>query len=293
MSETKFQFIEKCGEYTVYRCPACDVMFSDPMKNPGSDWYEKSEMYAVGKFLHTRAGWHHNQFLKDPKIYGKKLLDVGCGPGAFLNEAKKKGYEVWGLDFDGGNVKVAKERYGIENVYIKSVEEASRDFAGQRFDVVTLFEVLEHLDDPVRFMAQVKDILSQEGYIVVSLPNRDRFLDTLGEGDNPPNHLTRWTLNSLSTFLERNGFSVVKSVAKRLNAEEVGGYFKARIRLGIAKKHARAGIENNKKDEIRKAAFLMKCKDMIFGTMTFPLAPLLFVLSLQGTGLYVIAKVKK
>lgn len=290
LAETKLQFVEKHGDYTINRCPACDVVFSDPMKNPGADWYEKSEMYAVGRVLHTAVGWQHNQFILDKDTYGKRLLDVGCGPGAFLSEAKKKGYEVWGLDFDRENVKVAKKRFGLKNIYAKSVADLARDFSGQKFDVITFFEVLEHLDDPTRFMGEIRGILESRGHIALSLPNRDRTLDPLGEGDYPPNHLTRWNRECLTAFLERNGFEVVKCVVKRFDSDDLAGYLKSKIRFGIAKGIAKSGIESNNQKEIRKAASLMGMKDMIFKGCASLFSPLLSVLSLQGAGLYVLAR---
>lgn len=291
-SEAKPEFIEKYGSYTINRCPDCDVFFSDPMKNPGADWYEKSEMYAVGKMLPSNLGWHHNQFLNDKALYGKRLLDIGCGSGAFLNEARKKGYDVWGLDFDRGNVQVAKERYGIEHIYVKSIEELSKDFSGQKFDVVTLFEVLEHLDEAIKFMRQLKELLVPEGYIAVSLPNRDRSIDMLGNGDYPPNHLTKWNKSSLCRFLENNGFEIVKSAIKKLDADEVAGFLKSKIRFGISKGLARRGIESKTDSDIRKAAFLLKSKDVVFKAFTILFLPV-SLFSLQGTGLYVLARLKR
>lgn len=291
-SDKKAEFIEKYEAYSIYLCPACKVVYSDPMKNPGAEWYENSEMYAVGRYLHTDVAWQHRQFIDDSNMYGKRLLDVGCGPGAFINEAKKKGYEVWGLDFDRENVRVARERYGIEHVYPKSVAEL-KDFSKTSFDVATFFEVLEHLDDPVAFMKEIKSVLAPGGYIACSMPNRDRSIDTLGEGDYPPNHLTRWNKASLTAFLERNGFEVVKFTVKTLNAEEVAGYLKAKIRLGLARGIAKKGIASNDTASIKKAASLMRAKDIIFKGITLPVAPVLMALSLQGTGLYALARLKK
>lgn len=291
-TDVKAEFIERYGSYTINRCPSCDVVFSDPMKNPGAQWYESSEMYAVGRVMHTEVAWQHRQFLDDPCLYGKRLLDVGCGPGAFLKEASKKGYDVWGLDFDRENVAVAKRRFGLKNVYVKSIEELSRDFSGGKFDVVTFFEVLEHLDDPVKFMSEIRGILNPGGHIALSMPNRDRFLDPLGEGDYPPNHLTRWNRGCLTGFLERNGFEVVRFTVKSVDSSEVAGYLKSKIRFGIAKGMAKRGIGTKNDAGIRKAAALMKTKDMVFKGAASVFTPFLKVMNLRGGGLYALAKVR-
>lgn len=284
--------IDKYMEFSINRCPACDVVYSDPMKSPGADWYEKSELYSVGKVLNSELGWHHKQFIDGGALYGKRLLDVGCGPGLFLSEARKKGYEVWGLDFDKGNIRLAKERYGLENIFVKSIEDLSRDFSKKKFDVITFFEVLEHLEDPSKFMSQVKEMLNKDGYIALSVPNRERALNTLKEWDNPPHHLTKWSAVSLSAFLERNGFEVVKTSAKRLGPDEAVNFLKARIRFGISKKLAQRGVAASDEKDIRKAAMLLKGKNMVFDIFKILFLPL-YLLPMQGTGLYSLARLKK
>lgn len=279
--------------YSLCRCPACEVVYSDPMKNPGPEWYETSSMYAVGKALHTDVSWHHRQFLEDKSFYGPTLLDVGCGTGVFLSRARDKGYDVWGIDFDREEIRIAKEKYKLRNVFPLSVAGLSMEFKDRKFDIITFFEVLEHLDRPIEFMEEVRGILKPGGHIVLSLPNRDRALDTLGNGDFPPNHLSRWNRQCLEAFLRRNGFDAVRCVVKRVDAEEVAGYLKARLRLGIAHRLAMKGIEENKIKNISLAAALMRGKDVMFRAATLPLMPVMAALKLQGTGLFVLAKARK
>ncbi|HBR17598.1 MAG TPA: hypothetical protein DD725_08345 [Deltaproteobacteria bacterium] len=286
------EFLERCDNFTINRCPDCDVIFSDPMTNPGASWYESSEMYAVGRFCNIDNGWHHKQFLDDAETYGKRLLDVGCGTGVFLKEANKKGYEVCGLDFDKKNVKIAKARYGIENIYTATISGIARDFSGESFDVITFFEVLEHLESPVSFINEIKAILAPGGYIALSLPNRERTLDFLGDADYPPNHLTKWDKECLSSFLERNGFEVVKCLIKELDSNEVVAYLKHKIRFGIAKSIARRGIDSKDERDIQKAAKLLMMKDMLFKIFSIIFKPV-SLFSLQGTGLYMLARLKR
>ncbi len=285
------EFIERYDKYTLNRCPACDVIFSNPMENPGAEWYERSERYAVGKILPVHS-WHHKQFLNNREFYGRRLLDIGCGTGIFLNKAREKGYEVWGIDFDKEAVRIAKERYRLNNVYVMDVESLFENFSQDRFDIISFFEVLEHLDNSIQFIRQIKNILKPRGYVAISVPNRERTLETMGDGDYPPNHLTRWNRYCLSAFLEQNGFKIVRCVVKKMDAEEVAGYLKAKIRFGIGKGLVMRGIEADKPEDIQRAATLMSCKDLIFKGLTLPLIPILSVLSLEGTGLYVLARLK-
>ncbi len=280
------------GDYTMYLCAKCDVVYADPFKGPGAEWYEASEVYGVGRVITKEIEWHHRQVLK-MGLQGRRLLDIGCGNGVFLHEAKKAGYEPWGLDFDKGNIKVARERYGLENVFCMSVEAALRKFGKKSFDVITFFEVLEHLDAPVEFLEDVKELLSPGGVIALSVPNRYRSLDTLGAGDAPPNHLTKWSAPSLKGFLERMGFAVVSLVEKTIDDEDLNIYLKGRIRLRIAHNLIKEGIKTENGVAIEKARRLMRIKDAVFGAASYVPGKCLKLFNLKAAGMVCTARLLK
>jgi SAM-dependent methyltransferase len=288
-----FNLIEKWGEYEIYHCRKCDIIFSYPMKNPGSKWYEESELYVLGKtFRDSAISWHHAQFIHNGKVFGDSLLDVGCGNGAFLNEAQKLGYKVVGIDFDKENIRIARELFGLNEVFSMTLEDLIDSYPDRRFDVITFFEVLEHMDNPNNFINLIKRGLKEGGYIALSMPNRERFIDPLCEGDYPPNHLTRWSASSLTSFLEERGFEIVKLVVKRLDTDDVAGFLKAKIRFRIAHKMVQKGKTQHNTTIVHKAATLMKIKDFTFKIITMPLIPLLKLLKLQGGGLYCMARLR-
>lgn len=286
------RLIETWMQYKLYYCPDCEGVFSDPMKNPGAEWYEQSAASSVGKFVHTSVSWHHQQFLDDPFFYGQRLLDIGCGTGVFLKEANKKGYNGWGFDFDSESIKIARERYGLKNVYAMDLNAFSKQFAKETFDIITFFEVLEHMDSPKKFIGQVRNLLRTKGHIALSVPNRDRTLDPFGEADYPPHHLTRWSKSCLSAFLERNGFEIIKCIVKKLDPNDIAGYLNVKIRFGIARNLVEHGPESKKQENIQRAATLAKVKGLFFKGFTFPLAPFLSIFHLQGIRLYCLARLK-
>ena len=151
-------------------------------------------------------------FLREGRSPGR-LLDIGCGDGSFLEEAKRYGHDVWGLDFDTKSITVAREKRKLQNVYACSVQEFL-ELASEKhllFDYITLFEVLEHQDNPIQFLKSAKSLLKPNGFIAGSVPNRKRFWPNFsdwafGYGDRPPHHFTRWSKEVLSSFLKRNGF---------------------------------------------------------------------------------------
>jgi len=216
--------IERYNEYHLYHCPNCDVVFSEPMKGVGEEFYEDPgehypeslrRIYVERKL--QRKGWEslvHNArlFLQFKPALGGELLDIGCGEGLFLAFAQKY-YNVVGIDIDQKAIHAAKELYGVQRVYAMTLEEFRRHFPREKFDVVTMFEVLEHLEDPVGTIRDIKAILKPRGILVISVPNRDRKSferDKWDIFDYPPNHFTRWSGEALRRFLEREGFIVKK-----------------------------------------------------------------------------------
>lgn len=179
------------------------------MKNPGSEWYEKDLRYSDRNAdPHKRPVMTHRYFLRKQPAPNGTLLDIGMGTGNFLNAARKRGYTVTGLDFDRGAIAIAKDHFKLEDVYPFALSEYRKEFPEKKFDVITFFEVLEHLDAPGLFIEELKSILNSNGYIALSVPYRGSF-NKFKQADFPPRHLSRWDRESMKIFLESRGFTVV------------------------------------------------------------------------------------
>jgi len=98
---------------------------------------------------------------------GGRLLDVGTGIGQFLHFARF-GYEVTGTEVSEQAIQIARVKYGLE-LRRGRIEEL--DFGNRRFDVITLFHVLEHVHDPRRLLSRCRELLSTTGIVVVAVPN--------------------------------------------------------------------------------------------------------------------------
>jgi SAM-dependent methyltransferase len=280
-------------DYVLHRCTACDVGFAAPMRAATAEWYAQSPLYLNVKALHVPLGWHHLRFLEHAGAgAGRRLLDVGCGTGTFLDRARAAGFEPAGLDFDPGNVEIARTRYGLTAVETASIDTLAARAPGQ-YDVVTLFEVVEHVEDPRALLRTVRTLLRPGGLLAFSMPNRDRRLDSLREGDWPPNHLTRWTRRSVLVLLDSQGFEPVAVEAKPFDADEIVGFLRARLRLGVARRMLAQGAAAGDPGEVRRAARLMRVKDALLHAVARPLAPLARALGWQGGGLLVIGRPRR
>ncbi|MFA5987831.1 MAG: class I SAM-dependent methyltransferase [Candidatus Paceibacterota bacterium] len=200
---------EKSGEYSLLRCGKYGVGFWYPMKSPGSQWYESDYKYNFrNKNPHVVAGHDHKQFLLEAPRPGGRILDIGMGTGNFLYHAQRLGYRVYGVDFDRGAIETAKDIFGLKEVYVGDVDFALSKWGRSYFDVITLYQVLEHVDDPTKFLSNIKELLNDGGYLSISVPDRN-FWDKMKPGDKPPRHFTRWDPESLGRLLESVGYSVV------------------------------------------------------------------------------------
>ena len=195
---------------TLYSCHRCELQFWHPLQETNSDYYENDFRYSIrDELMPEKLGQRHHVFLKSNTLVGGTLLDVGCGTGLLLDRCRSKGYKVVGIDFDVNAIATARSFRGIEEVYAVSLDEYRRRNPDKRFNVITLFEVLEHQADPRGFVMAVKGMLTDNGYIAISVPNRDRWDKVPFPDDYPPNHLTKWNHKALANFMSSCGFSIV------------------------------------------------------------------------------------
>src|SRR5688500_9126610 len=103
-------FLEEHGEYRLCECPACGLGFFLPLVFPGREYYEKEDNAFYADF-HAKSillsPWHE-LFFRYPLEKRGRLLDIGCGNGAFLAAAREAGYDVHGIDFDRKSVQFAR-----------------------------------------------------------------------------------------------------------------------------------------------------------------------------------------
>src|SRR5258706_6229614 len=196
---------EKYGRYKLFGCAGCRLQFWEPREMPDAQWYEQMYGGRDEKLLPLEPG--HKYFLTDPQAYRRgELLDIGCGTGNFLAAARDRGYGVTGIELDRNAARFAKERIGLQRVFPLTIAEFAERHAGEQFDVVTFFEVLEHQAAPVEFLQKVKTCVRPGGIIELSVANRERWLTGPDVLDYPPNHFLRWNATALSKFLSEQGF---------------------------------------------------------------------------------------
>lgn len=142
-----------------------------------------------------------------PPEGGGTVLDVGCGNGRFLALAQEMGWSAEGIDFDLQAVRTARARgLQVRHGGIELLEHVS-----ERYDVVTLSHVIEHVHDPLGLLIRIHALLKPGGRLWLETPN----LESLGHlrygahwrGLEPPRHLALFTPAALRAALHRAGFA--------------------------------------------------------------------------------------
>jgi len=218
--------------YCLHYCPVCGGQFWESFRNPGAEWYERDERYSsINADPYTQVNWHQKFVLDwvENKIGPKRLFDIGCGSGNFLAFAKRRGWQVAGIDFDSNAIQSTKEVFGITDVEQTDLINYTNAHPNAEFELVAFFDVFEHIDNHREFLAAVKKLVVKDGYIAMSMPHRRgaRFLKPY---DLPPRHLTRWDEASLAGILCRHGFAPV--YLKALNASPNYVVLKLRFKYG-------------------------------------------------------------
>jgi SAM-dependent methyltransferase len=139
------------------------------------------------------------------------ILDVGCGGGLFLKMLAERGYRVAGLDFSPGAARLAWKSNGVP---VACGTLSNAPLASNSCSAVTMFHVLEHVNDPHAYLDEARRLLKPEGRVILQVPNAAcwQFL-LLGKnwsGLDVPRHLWNFRPPNLDLLLERSGFEIVR-----------------------------------------------------------------------------------
>lgn len=173
-------------EFDVLQCKNCSLVFlsqiptDEVLKDRYSkDYYQERKEYYYENIVSNPQGGEKNenidvfsrglQRLNSLKKLKGRILDVGCGLGIFLHMADIEGWNTCGVDISPYAVQYAREKFGLEVYNSGGLKEAV--FPPNSFDVVTLWDSLEHLPDPVGQLKEVRRILKDDGLIMLNVPN--------------------------------------------------------------------------------------------------------------------------
>ena len=141
---------------------------------------------------------------------GGAILDVGCSSGGFLSTLNKNAWRLYGAEMEASTAERARKLSGAD-VFVGDALEAN--FAANTFDVITCFDLLEHIYTPAEFLAKVFQWLKPGGIFYTVLPNIDsweaRTFRSYWYGLEMPRHLFHFSPRSLRALTSRLGFEEI------------------------------------------------------------------------------------
>ncbi|MCX7920839.1 MAG: class I SAM-dependent methyltransferase [Clostridia bacterium] len=204
IEEHKILFEGKQMNYAIFACPNCRSEFANPLLPPPDSWYINMDEYYGWR-------WEFGKALEDIKGSNLKgdLLEIGCGQGIFLEKIKDQ-YSVYGIDVNTTSIEVAQKK-GLK-AYACKLEDVAKNGLPQQFDIITFFNLLEHIDTPLEFLASINKLVKPDGLIIISIPNMERVSRKVWKEiwDIPPHHLVRYSREGIKKLLEAAGFETVK-----------------------------------------------------------------------------------
>ena len=141
---------------------------------------------------------------------GRRLLDVGCGVGDYLDRMRRLGWTVLGIERSSRAAQIARSHFGAP---VLAADFPRVDLAKYSFDLVTAWQVLEHLDRPRLALARIAELLAPDGRLMLTVPNSTGWAAKLFGpawiGWDAPRHVTHFTAETLRRMLEGAGFTVL------------------------------------------------------------------------------------
>ena len=214
--------------FDIVQCTNCSLIY---LKNPLSIIGEQ-ELYDDYYKISFSQDYHHNSVepglrtlweINDQRVKmiktiipGGRLLDMGSGQGFFIYHAQQHGFSVTGVDVSSRAVEFCEQTFHIK-VNLQNINE---DFdLDKKFDVITMWHILEHVSDPLGFMKRLRQYLSLKGKLVIEVPNINSLKFRLASaqhrwigGNHPRHHKYFFSWKTLRHLLRTAGYASVEKL---------------------------------------------------------------------------------
>jgi 2-polyprenyl-3-methyl-5-hydroxy-6-metoxy-1,4-benzoquinol methylase len=207
------------GRHRLVTCSNCGLVYQNPrpvescfeLIYPSTyDQFIKPPKRPIQQYVQSYGLFKRLKEIEKLKSKGY-LLDVGCATGDFLEYTSKKGWNVTGIEPSKYACQIVEER-GL-NVHQGTLEDYSN--ADESFDVITMWNVIEHLADPRGALQSAYKLLRPKGLLVITTPNIDswdaRIFGNYWIGYELPRHYFVFSLKTLSEMISHENFTIVQT----------------------------------------------------------------------------------
>jgi 2-polyprenyl-3-methyl-5-hydroxy-6-metoxy-1,4-benzoquinol methylase len=221
--------------FTIVECANCQLRFTNPRPavNEIGSYYQSADYIShsdnqpglVGSLYKLVRSYTLRDKVKliDSLNHNApgKLLDIGCGTGAFLHAARQVGWQVTGVEPDDKARLLASQR--VNHPVVDTVDELSTT---AKYDTITMWHVLEHIADLPGLLDSVSQKLAVNGHFIVAVPNSDSWdaqhYQTHWAAYDVPRHLYHFTPDVMLKLADRFGFRMVRQRPMYFDAFYIG-----------------------------------------------------------------------
>ena len=210
-------------DFQIHECLQCGLLFTEP--RPAKD--------KIGAYYKSEEYYSHQENKKGfiPKLYervksvnlkhkykmatkGKsvgKMLDIGCGVGDFLHTAEQHGWQCTGVEPSEDAKAIAKKRIKAEILSSEDLE----NIPDETFDVITIWHVLEHVDNLRWQVEQLQRLIKPDGRIIIALPNYKsydaEYYKEKWAAYDVPRHLNHFNKETLAKIFKAQGMNLIET----------------------------------------------------------------------------------
>lgn len=206
-------------DHSIYSCKNCNLIFIGELNIEPCEFYDQdyfcsetaSKGYNNYKELESSLRKTFQKRISNiEKYYNIKdkkttILDYGCGFGFFVDEVSKKGYDVKGFEISQYAAGYARENLKLD---VRNI----MNYPSNSFDLITLWDVIEHLENPLEILKNVNELLKDKGKIVITTGDISSILAKISDKKwhllNIPEHICYFSPESMEFLLKNAGFKI-------------------------------------------------------------------------------------
>ena len=225
---TAEDFLITREKFQIYSCNECGLRFTNPRPNDDqlAGYYDSNEyishsnesaslvdgLYKIARTFTLRR----KRKLIEKLSFKKRLLDVGCGTGHFIDYCQQHGWQVNGVEPN----EIARTQAEDKTKII--IQHDLSEVVDTSYEVITLWHVLEHLPDLEQTMNQLKSLLAPGGVLIIAVPNFDAYeatvFDEYWAAYDVPRHLYHFNRKALAQLSKKHGLKIVRTYPMKLDS---------------------------------------------------------------------------
>lgn len=232
--EADMKLKKKINSASMLFCPHCHGNFMYPIPTDEDIIHQYSKQYYLNMgdienvcYVKMKT---FNDYIKRISLYKRKgtLLDIGTAYGFFIKTALEFGFDSYGIDISEYAISVAKQNISKERFFVESI--LNTHFKNEYFDVITLIDVFEHVNNPRLVLDKIYSLLKKDGILFLVTPNSNslgNLLQNINMKKYNLEHIYRYNANILNQLFTDSKFKIIetKKVLKTVNISFINSHF--------------------------------------------------------------------